>query len=475
MASFNNANAINIRLSLAYLSASLKAAGHEVNLIDTRLLTGWKQYQRLVKKQAPDFLGVSMHTAEFEVGIECCYYAKKVDETIKTCIGGIHPTMFPKQSLNTKVVDFVLRGEGEVSFPELIENPNKFPPSFWGKTPDLDAIPFLDRELWPDYKKRIQISFLGGLTPPVVELLTARGCPFHCKFCCGPGEQNLFSVEKDGKRVPYIRQRSVNNVMEELLQLYARYKFKGILIYDDQFLLNPKWVQNFCKAMHDYGFVEKGIEWFAACRANLIVKYKDIFEEMKNAGVKAVSVGYESFSDRMLKWLNKGTTVAQNWKASEILRKLDIRIYGNIIFGVPYSDGIWYREDDIKNVKAIFQIKPEYTAYSFFTPVPGSPLYRFCIEKNLFLAHTTNLLGSRLPNEAKIKGVDYKYLNRLISSVIKKPNLPFYIIFSKNKIIKDTYDKIKNYYRLLKIFRYINAFTTKLRKEIAFHHLKKRK
>ena len=416
-APFNNPSAISMRFSLAYLSACLKAAGHEVNLIDTRLLTGWNEYIQSVKKQAPEFLGVTMHTCEFKVGIECCYYAKKVDQKIKTCVGGIHPTMFPNQILATKVVDYVLRGEGEISFPEFVENPDKFPFSFWGKTPDLDAIPFPDRELWPDYKKRIQIAFMIGLTPPMVEMITGRGCPYQCRFCCGPGEQNLYTTEKDGTRVPYIRQRSVKNVMEELSQLYAQYKFKSIVFHDDQFLLNPKWVQDFCKAMHEYGFVEKGIGWLAASRANLIVKYENIFKEMKNAGLKTVSVGYESFSERMLKWLNKGTTVAENWKATEIIKNLGIAIYGNFIFGIPYSDGNWYREDDIKNAKAIARIKPGFCAYSFFTPVPGSSLYRFCIDKNLFLSHKTKLLGSRNPDEAKIRGVDYKYLNQLISSV----------------------------------------------------------
>ncbi len=443
-------NATSVRFSLAYLSASLKAAGHEVILIDTRLLSGWREYGEIVKKHMPDFLGVTMHTCEFDVAIDCCRNAKKINQEIKTCVGGIHPTMFPKQSLNTKVVDYVLRGEGEVSFIELVENPDNFSPSFWGKSPNLDEIPFADRNLWPDYKNRIQVSFIGDLSPPLVEMLTGRGCPYKCSFCCGPGEQNVYSIEKNGVRVPNIRQRSVKNVIEELLQLHNRYKFKSIVFHDDQFLINPEWVRNFCAAMHDNGLVEMGVEWWAASRSNLIVKFEKLLKLMKEAGLKILSVGYESFSDRMLKWLNKGTTVEQNWKATEILNKLGIDIYGNFIFGIPYSDGIWYPKDDIKTAKAIKKMNPKYCSLSFFTPIPGSYLYKFSVEKKLLLSSKSKSLGLRNPSEAKIKGIDYNFLNRLISSVTgqkKSSYQPFINILEKLGLygnIKEIFSSIKS-------------------------------
>jgi hypothetical protein len=62
----------SIRLGLAYLSACLKKEGQEVGLIDLRLLKGWKEYDKLLKKQHPEFLGVTAHTCEFHIAIECC-------------------------------------------------------------------------------------------------------------------------------------------------------------------------------------------------------------------------------------------------------------------------------------------------------------------------------------------------------------------------------------------------------------------
>ena len=398
----------SIHLGLAHLFSSLKAARHGVQLIDLRLLKGWKDYEKLLERQKPEFLGVTMHTCEYEIAVECCKRAKMLDPNIITVVGGIHPTMFPEECLRTGAVDFVIRGEGELSFPKLIENLKNFPSSFWGETPNLDTLPFPDRNLWPDYERRITIPFFttkeDPFLPPMIEMLTGRGCPWSCRFCCGPGEKNLYTIKKGDKRIPYIRRRSVHNVMEELTQLYDRYKFRSIAFHDDQFIIDSKWVKDFCQAMHGYGFVKNGVKWWAAARADIIVKYPELFAEMKGAGLKMLSVGFESFSDRILKWLNKGTTVADNYAAVEILRKLGIQIYGNFMFGIPYSDGRWYPEDDIKTANAIYIIKPEITSCSFFTPVPGSYLYEFCKDNNLI---SSSNLGLRLPNESKIKGVDF--------------------------------------------------------------------
>lgn len=411
-------NSTSIHFGLAHISSSLKASGHDVQLIDLRLLKGWKDYERQIARQKPEFLGVTIHTCEYKIAIECCKRAKKLDSTIITVVGGIHPTMFPNECLRTGVVDFVNKGEGELSFPKLVENSNDFPPSFWGETPNLDSLPFPDRNLWPDYEKRILFPFFitkeDPFLPPMIEMLTGRGCPWSCRFCCGPGEKNLYTIEKGDKRIPYIRRRSVHNVMEELTQLYDRYKFRSIAFHDDQFVIDPKWVKDFCQAMHEYGFVGNNVKWWAASRANIIVKNPELFAEMKEAGLKMLSVGFESFSDRILKWLDKGTTVSEYWAAVKILREFGIQIYGNFMFGIPYSDGRWYREDDIKTADAISIIKPELTSYSFFTPVPGSYLYEFCKDNNLCLPSAS--LGSRSPNESKIKGVDYKFLNKLLFS-----------------------------------------------------------
>lgn len=421
-----------IRHSLAFLSAALKEAGHQVCLIDLRSMRGWDAYEEAIRRERPDFLGVTMHTCEFEASLECLRRARKVLPETKTVLGGIHPTMFPEECLENKDVDFVLKGEGELSFPKLVERPECFSPHFWGETPDLDKIPFEDRELWPDYRERIKYPlFVTGrdpFLPPMVEVLAKRGCPWKCRFCCGPGEQNLFTIEKDGKRAPVFRSRSVENVMRELLDLYEKYRFRSIVFHDDQFVINVKWVEEFCRAMHYSGLVKKGIRWWAASRPDVICKNEELFEMMKNAGTKMLSIGLESFSGRMLEWMKKGGTVEQNFRAVEICRKLGIQIYANVILGMPYSDGKWHPEDDLESVRAIKEIKPDIRSVSFFTPMPGSWLADWCLKNGLVLDHETRNLGVRFPTSARIKGVDYEFLHGIIPREYKLRSLAKKII-----------------------------------------------
>ncbi len=412
-----------IRHSLAFLSASLKKAGHDVCLADLRTLKGWSEYEARIERENPDFLGVTMHTCEWEPAFESLKRAKKVRPNIATVLGGIHPTMFPEECLESGVVDFVLMGEGEISLPKLVENPGSFSPSFWGETPNLDEIPFEDREIWPDYRQRIQYPlFVTGkdpFLPPMVEVLTKRGCPWECGFCCGPGEQNLFTKETNGKRSFSLRSRSVGNVMEELLFLYDRYQFRSIVFHDDQFVINVKWVEEFCQAMHDSGLVKKGVTWWSASRPDVICKNEELFGKMKEAGAKMLSIGFESFSDRMLKWMKKGATAEENYKASEICKKLGLQIYANVMLGLPYSDGKWYPEDDQESVRAMEEIKPDINSVSFYTPMPGSWLAEWAVDKGLVMNYEAKNLGVRFPTSARIKGVDYEYLNTIIPQGFK--------------------------------------------------------
>jgi coproporphyrinogen III oxidase-like Fe-S oxidoreductase len=96
---------------------------------------------------------------------------------------------------------------------------------------------------------------------------------------------------------------------------------------------------------------------------------------MKKAGLDIMSVGFESFSDELLTFWNKGTTSQMNHDAAKFLNDNEIRIFSNTIIGAPRADGKWYIEDDIANIDAIKKIKPSHISWSLFTAVPGSELY----------------------------------------------------------------------------------------------------
>lgn len=404
------------RHSLLYLSGPLKEAGFRVELIDLRLISGWDEYEDALKRAQPDFVCVTAHTSEIEVALESCRRAKKVVAEARTVAGGIHFTMFPDLGEEGGLIDHVIRGEGEITLPRLIRNPEAFERVVWGEPPDLDEIPFEDRDLYDDYATRTGFG-IWDLPTPIVDILTKRGCPWQCRFCCGPGEQNLYtrpSPSEPEQRLPTFRHRSVPNVIAELEELYEHYHFRGVIFHDDQFVIRREWVEEFCEALHESGFVERGIRWWAASRADVICRHPELIARMHRAGLQIISIGFEAFTDRMLEWMRKDTTRQENLEAARICNEIGLDIFGNVIFGMPYRDGKWHLEDDLESLRAIEQIRPRYFSPSYFTPIPGSWFYDWAVERDLLVVADGAHTGSRNPDEAKIRGVDYETLGKLL-------------------------------------------------------------
>lgn len=404
------------RHSLLYLSGPLEQAGCRVELVDLRLLAGWDDYEAALEKAAPDFVCVTSHTAEVEVALECFRRARRVVPEATTVAGGIHFTMFPRLGEEDGLIDHVVCGEGEITLPRLVRDPGSFPRVVWGEPPDLDRIPFEDRALYDDYASRTRFQ-IWDLPTPIVDLLTKRGCPWQCRFCCGPGEQNLFtrpSPHDPAKRLPTFRHRSVANVIAELEELHERYRFRGVIFHDDQFVIRPAWVEEFCEALHGSGFVERGTRWWAASRPDVICRNPELIARMSRAGLQIISIGFEAFSDRMLDWMGKRTTRRENLEAARICHEIGLDIFGNVIFGMPYRDGRWHLEDDLESIRAIEQIRPRYFSPSFFSPIPGSWLHDWAVERDLVVVEEGVHTGRRNPDEAKIRGVDYETLGALL-------------------------------------------------------------
>ncbi len=412
-------DSIFIRLGIAYLAGALKAKGHEVSLADLRTLSGWNEYAQLVKKLSPDFIGISIHSVEFSIAVEAAKTAKKVLPKVKIVAGGIHPTMFPKECIDTGAFDYVLQGEGEISFPLLVEEPSRFLKCFWGETPDLDKIPFPERGIWPDLKTRMYSEPFGiskfRFPLPMAEMINMRGCPFNCTFCCGPGEHQLYTkISSNGERIPYIRGRSVSNVISELEMLIEKYGIKSVMFHDDQFIVSPKWVEEFINAIHDRGIVRYGLKWVTSSRADIICKNEDLIGKMADAGLLLLIVGFESFSPRILRWFKKSVEVEQNFKAAEICHKHNVKVWANYILGIPTDTG-WHKEDDLMTVEGVLRVNPVHYSPAFYTPVPGSALYAFYKNNNLIIGDEDNeRLSNRGAMAPKVKGVDYDFLQAIM-------------------------------------------------------------
>lgn len=423
-AAYRNTDDIAIRHSLAQLSSVLKREGHNVSLIDFRHLRGWPDYEERLRQIRPDAICVTAHTCERDAALETARRGRAIDPRVFLIAGGIDPTMFPDVYLHEDQYDLVIQGEGEITLPKMLSKLPSRGTFLYGEMPDLDRLPFADREIWPDYAMRTtknMLNFPGEL--PQIDMILQRGCPWQCKFCCGPGEQNLYTKQVGDKRVFNFRARGVESVMEELNQLHARYPFRSIIFHDDQFIIREKWVAEFCEGMHRHSFAKRGVKFWAAVRADVICRHGEpggLMEQMRDAGLLVVSIGFESFSDRLLKWMAKGTTREQNFRAAEIAKRLGIRVYSNFILGMPGPDGVWRVEDDLETLAAVQKIQPDVASPSFFSPIPGSPFYEHYAKSGLMKIKDSDAIGQRNPNLGKIDGVDYQKLDRLMDSYLAR-------------------------------------------------------
>jgi len=401
---------------LARLSAAAKAEGFSVDLIDLRALSSWDHFRAVLAQRDPDVVGVTMMSVDYNPAKKAIAIAKGVKPELITVIGGPHVTIALEDALQIPHVDYLLIREGEVTFPHLLRLiADGAPPPhrvLRGEPPDLDAIPFADRELFLDEWKKWgydlvspEVPFVPELPPPFVTIIAGRGCLYNCAFC-KPGEDYLF-----GKRT---RRRSVGNVIAELHQLVNRYNIASFMFHDDCLTEDRPWVTGFSQRYVGEGFT---MPFFCQSRADIIVKHEDMVARMAEAGLRGYFIGFESGNNRVLNFIRKGTTAEQNLEAARICRKYGIKIWANYMMGLPTET----KEEVMDTVRLMKEIDPDYYSPAFFTPHPGTTLYNYAVQHDL--SRITDYDSYRRnPTEPKIRGQDYDFLKwAMAESQRRKP------------------------------------------------------
>ena len=350
-------------LGIAYLAAVIEKQGHSVSIIDAFAeALDLHSLEDRVKKIAPDLIGITGMTPvidnAFRTAGICRRYAKYV------VIGGPHVSVAGSKVFEQcPDVDYVIQGEGEISFPLLIEalERNKDITNVPGvitrdfsnlPSPlidELDSIPFPARHLLPNERYRYILS-----SGKVTTMFTSRGCPYHCVFC----DKAVFGSKW--------RARSAANVLDEIELVRRDYGIDSIIFYDDLFTLDKKRVLEICQGIIDRALK---IEWKCEGRVNLADK--ETLTLMKKAGCSMVAYGVESGNQKGLDYLNKGTTVEQIKNAFELTKRAGIRPMAYFVLGIPVET----YDDELRTIDFAKEIKPAYAQFSVLSPVPGTKLY----------------------------------------------------------------------------------------------------
>lgn len=339
-----------------------------------------------IKKARPDIVGFTAVTPNY-------YLVEDVAKTIKeelgvtSLIGGSHITPLPGQL--SKAFDIGVIGEGEKTFLELMElfesgrglgkrSLNKVEGIVFhdGKKKritsprrfinPLDDIPFPKRDIFDmeGYLKPKDIlcnqEILRGTS-----LLTSRGCPYRCVYCQASSHWGN------------IRLNSSKYVSEEIKLLHDKYKIEGICIIDDLFTVDHKRVQEIVSHLKEYGILGE-IKFLVDGRANMI--NNDILALLKKMNVVQISIGFESGSDRMLKYLKKNTVaLKQNLDAIKKISRFGFGIYGQFMIGSPAET----KKDMYDTLKLIKNDNITAAHISITTPLPGTELWGYCVQKGI--------------------------------------------------------------------------------------------
>lgn len=370
------------KLGLMYIASYMKKHGYkDVKIIDLDLLTwDFHTFCGKVKEYSPDLVGIQCMTTHLESAYRICRFVRTSLKNTKIVLGGAHFNYQPENIFNYFDIDFVVRGEGEKTFLELIQSIRE--PSHYKNIKGLvfrdlsgTVVRNEDRELnhelddlpFPDYDDLYEgHPFYGppySKTGRMVTMMTSRGCPFRCAFCDAP---NIH-----GKKV---RSRSVDNVLDEMKFLQKKYAVNEFLFKDSNFHMSNKWVAEFAEKITRGNI---NISFFANYRAEVVSE--EFVEPLKQAGCSLIFCGIESVDPSVQKILGKNTSMSQMLRADESIKKYDIKRMYSFMFGSP--------DDTVESLRASIDFAIRTNPFLIFVnptvAFPGTALYDYSLHHNL--------------------------------------------------------------------------------------------
>ena len=345
-------------IGIECVSTILKEIGHEVLLVDL-LAESKRNLKKYIKKFDPDVVGFTSQCTDIDNILILAEDVKKMKKNVKVIVGGIQATISPEAYFN-KNIDYVFKSTTRENYKQLMEQiengTNEEIVGIYSRKRQYQVtLPSCqneyvkpDRECSAKYRKKYKYV---GYSPCAI-LQTSYGCKNHCKFCV------RWKIE--GAKVVEL---PIKDVVDEIEYLNEPY----VMIIDNDFLVNEKRLLQFLDLIEKRKIKKKYIIYGSV---NNIIDKEYIFERLSKNGVVAVIVGYESFDSKQLKEWTAKTTKDGNIKATQILRKNKIAIWGSFILHPDFS-----KEDFKKLIKYHKILKPELLTFSPLVPHPLTPLY----------------------------------------------------------------------------------------------------
>jgi anaerobic magnesium-protoporphyrin IX monomethyl ester cyclase len=347
---------------LSLLSLAGAIPDHNVEILDlnTDYSYGIDKLENKIKKY--DLVGMTFMTSMYRVVENICKIAKRNE--VQTVVGGFHPTLDPHVLEETNYIDMIVRGEGEITFKEILNGkPKEDILGLSYKTngkyyhnPDrpfiknMDDLPYTKKEL-------LDYSPYHYLWIPADVVETSRGCPFSCRFCC---------VTKFYNQT--YRTKSPERVINELLRVPSSQKL--VFFVDDNFTLNHKRVMKICDLIQKT-HLNKHLMFVCQSRVDDIANEPEMVKKMGKSGFICFFLGFESFKQMALDQMGKKYTLDIVRKAIKLCHDNGIMVFGSFIIGNITEN----RTDTLRTFKLMKELEIDLMMTNPITPFPGTPLY----------------------------------------------------------------------------------------------------
>jgi anaerobic magnesium-protoporphyrin IX monomethyl ester cyclase len=360
---------------VAYLAGALRRAGFDdIHFIDAMTHHVDEEALRArIAELRPDIVGTTAITPSIYKAERVLQIARETCPAAVTLLGGVHATFMYKQVLpEAPWIDAIVRGEGEEimvnvakavaegRWPEARASIKGLAYVVDGKVystvaaptvKDIDSVKadwsILD---WPKY------NYIPLGTRVAIPNM-ARGCPFTCSFC------SQWKFWRD------YRIRDPKKVVDEIVELKERFGVGFFILADEEPTINKKKFMAFCKELIDR---KVDILWGINTRVTDILRDEKELPLYRKAGLIHISLGTEAAAQLKLDLFNKETTIADNKRAIELLRKNGIVVEAQFIVGLENETAETLEE----TYRMACDWKPDLANWSMYTPWPFSDLFR---------------------------------------------------------------------------------------------------
>ncbi|MCX5695225.1 MAG: radical SAM protein [Candidatus Omnitrophica bacterium] len=390
-------------MGLGYLASVIENMGIEVRILDC-LISDWNKEEAvngdliqvgLSEKEIaerildfnPDLIGLNCQfSRQHRTYSKVFSLIKKISPKCVIVAGGAHTTVCPKEVLSEQDCDYVIIGEAENSFKELIEylkldkdigtidglgwkQDRKLNINLKNKwISDLDTLPFPAYHLM-DLEKYFKLELSHGFRhrEKFSPIITSRGCIAKCTFCSA----NKVWGNK-------YRTRSIDNVIKEMRLLKDKYGIQELMFEDDNVTADPKRAKELFSRM-----VEEELDfiWDTPNGVGIWSMDEEMLDLMKQSGCVNVNFPVESGSQRVLtEVIRKPLKLTKVRKLTDYCRKIKLGYGMFFVVGLPGET----KKDIWRSFRFAVSCKVRAPFFSVATPYPGTALFEQCKNDSLF-------------------------------------------------------------------------------------------